>query len=398
MLTMKRIGSATAVALLAILGAAPSALALTNSDRPTSAVIFTDVAVSTDTSQDTLLRLSNASDSASVTAKCFYINSNSHCSNTGGVCTSFVDCVAGSTIGVCLPGWTVTDFQVVLTRRQPLGWLASRGLASTALPMRGVRVCSASSANAGASCTSFFDCPGGTCIDGQDNDGTLIPPVPELSFVGELRCIEVDPATDTPFAGASNTNDLEGQASITTILPDGTIDVATYNAVGFASNFNSDTNNELVLGDEYGGCASVLVVNHLFDGATNPIDAGSSSATILNLSPCSGDLSGADPSLGVSTAQFLVYNEFEQRFSTSRRVDCHFQSLLSLIDTTQSPRSIWNAAVAGTVAGQTRIRPVGSGLVGSARLAILSAAGGGSSAYNIHQDGDRTVTDSIIIP
>jgi hypothetical protein len=98
------------------------------------------------------------------------------------------------------------------------------------------------------------------------------------------------------------------------------------------------------------------------------------------------------------TAQFLVYNEFEQRFSTSRLIRCLLDTPISRIDTTQSSRSIFSAAVAGTVAGQTRITGVGGGLIGSATLTLEGATGSAGSAYNLNQFADRDEADFITIP
>jgi hypothetical protein len=88
----------------------------------------------------------------------------------------------------------------------------------------------------------------------------------------------------------------------------------------------------------------------------------------LSLVPCTQDfLRQAIPHV---TAQFLVYNEFEQRFSTSRAVDCLLSGPISRIDTSQPNRSIFSASVAGTVAGQTRITGVNGGLIGAATLSL----------------------------
>jgi hypothetical protein len=108
------------------------------------------------------------------------------------------------------------------------------------------------------------------------------------------------------------------------------------------------------------------------------------------------------------TAQFLVFNEFEQRFSTSRTVDCFYESLLSSIDTRNSVRSIFSAGVGGSIGGQTRIRGVGSaatgrGLLGVARLLVHNPITGVDSGagYNLHQQGNPAVgtpPDLITIP
>ena len=68
----------------------------------------------------------------------------------------------------------------------------------------------------------------------------------------------------------------------------GQIDTRKYNAVGLRSTDFNDGDNELVIGGdpvqaEYQPCAEVLVFNHLFDGAIDPI------------SGCLGSAFGAEP-------------------------------------------------------------------------------------------------------
>ena len=84
----------------------------------------------------------------------------------------------------------------------------------------------------------------------------------------------------------------------------------------------------------------------------------------------------------------MVFNEFEQLFSTSTAVDCFNEVPLSDLDTAPGPvgdsQSFFNMAVEGTLTGQTRIRPASSSdpTTGNGRLAIAeefhSACGGTS--------------------
>jgi hypothetical protein len=107
-------------------------------------------------------------------------------------------------------------------------------------------------------------------------------------------------------------------------------------------------------------------------------------------------------------AQFFVFNEFEQRFSTSKTVDCFFESQISRIDTPNPNRSIFSAGVSGTIAGQTRIQGVGSaatgrGLLGVSRFLVSNLVTGRETgaAYNLHQQGNPsagTQPDVITIP
>jgi len=122
--------------------------------------------------------------------------------------------------------------------------------------------------------------------------------------------------------------------------------------------------------------------------------------TDLTLIPCTTDYLTQAP---VTTpVQFLVFNEFEQRFSTSRSVTCFSELKISNIDTRTSDRSLFNAAVAGTLTGQTRIRGVADGhpdhghtLLG---LAEEFRRDGGSAAFNLHFHGSRPQSDFIYLP
>ena len=55
--------------------------------------------------------------------------------------------------------------------------------------------------------------------------------------------------------------------------------------------------------------------------------------TDLTLVPCTEDFENQRPELSKTTAQFLVFNEFEQRLSTSTTVECFKEIRLSNIDT-----------------------------------------------------------------
>jgi hypothetical protein len=241
-------------------------------------------------------------------------------------------------------------------------------------------------------------CGQGGCVRQQSNIGTGIPPVPEDPFVGSLVCIEYDPTANPPVADqTATTNTLKGEATIESAPTGGPgIDIASYNAVGvkYVGAAGGSPTNELALdGAEYATCPTTLVLDHAFDDL--PF-----TSTDLTLVPCGNDF--LTQTCGEVTAQFIVFNEFEQRFSTSRAVNCFLESQLSNLDTTDPTRSIFSYAVSGTFVGQTRIHPVGNaatgrGLVGVARLQISGAA---SSAYNLHQQGSPTTTspDVITIP
>jgi hypothetical protein len=329
------------------------------------------------------------SGSGSVAAlHCFYVNANSHCTNTGDVCLSSADCAIGATTfqGTCRPDWSELNFDVRVTPNQPLVWRVSEGLDD-------------------APCDDFFD----SC---RGNEGTRIPPAPEPSFIGQLVCLQADPNSAarhpaTCTGGAACNQDIFGQATIEEIglAPANSVDPRSYNAVGLLPTGRNDGDGNLVLGSEYAGCPSVLLFNHLFDGAVDPISGEYEAASDLTLVTCGQDF--LTQVVTPVTAQFLVYNEFEQRFSTSRQVDCLLDSPISRLDTTQPSRSIFSAGVSGTLAGHTRIRGVGGGLLGVASVALTEPQGlttptaplaSQGAAYNLNQSGERAGTETISIP
>jgi hypothetical protein len=393
---------------LCLLAALSPAQATTTSDQPAAILYWPKIVVDTagtftGVPTDTLIRLSNTCDPqvegnpcyqggtglfGMKQAHCFYIDANSHCSNNPTqVCQSGLDCGIGS----CLPGWNEIDFDIVLTVGQPLAWHAADGLGFSGLPMWIPGVC----ANPpGQYCTSDARCGAGGCIKLQSNIGTGIPPVPEDPFVGSLQCIEYDPTANPPVADqTATTNTLKGEATIEGV-PTGGVDIASYNAVGvkYVGAAGGAPTNQLSLdGDEYDTCPTTLILDHIFD---NPGEV-----TDLTLVPCGNDF--LSQTCGEATAQFIVFNEFEQRFSTTRAVDCFLESQLSKLDTPDPTRSIFSVFVSGTLVGQTRIHPVGNaptgrGLVGMARLETMDA----TAAYNLHQQGSPAGTqpDIITIP
>jgi len=400
---------------MCLLGGASAARALTTSDKPASILVWPKLVVNTNglfsaPPTDTLIQLSNTSTTQLKQAHCFYVNANSHCAgeaeNAGAVCQSAVDCPSGSGFAACVPGWSEIDFDVVLTKDQPLAWHVGSGLARGDFPLLvsgtchnlPTRTCSAATA---------FQCPGGLCDLKQSNLGSGVPPAPEDPFVGSLTCIEFDPTANPPAPDTSDTADtLKGEGSIETVV-DGLPNLEKYNAVGMnlfrqlpGQDFGTLVLPNGAAGVGYTSCPTTLILNHLFDGASFN---GGPTSTDLTLVPCGNNFLTQTP--GVVTAQFLVFNEFEQRFSTSRTVDCFLESNLSNIDTTNSSRSIFSVNVSGTLAGQTRIRGVGSaatgrGLVGVARL----LPGTVGAAYNLFQQGSpnilggATQPDLIVIP
>src|SRR5262249_7225628 len=141
------------------------------------------------------------------------------------------------------------------------------------------------------------------------------------------------------------------------------------NAVGLQARSGANDGDEILqLGGaqaEYAACPTTLVLPHFFDFAAVPlgVEAGTVSTTLV-LVPCGADILGAAPSPDV--VQFLVHNEFAQRFSTSRTLFGQQAIPLSRIDTTQRQRSIFSAGIEGTLTGQTVIDGIDTGALGVA--------------------------------
>lgn len=413
------------VTALVISGAA--ARADIASDKPAAIVIYPKVAVDSNNGVDTVIRLSNTNQTTPILVHCFYLDANSHCSGgtaEGDICTANPTICTGG--GLCVPGWQEVDFRLQLTGGQPIEWKASDGLL-------GGRTCDAGT-NQGKACKVATDCPGGSCELGipltsgvcqrnptrvcgtdadcnpfpggacnQSNSGTRIPGVPEDSFVGELKCIAID-ANGVPVPR----NELKGEGLLETSTATN-LDVASYNAIGVqATGVTGGDPNVLTLGGdpataEYNGCPNFLILNHFFDDARDPVPGSSSSiSTHVVFVPCSEDLLRQIP--GAAVVQYLVFNEFEQRFSTSKSVTCFQDTALCKLDTPDCSRSIFNVNTAGTLTGQTRINPIGkaplpSGLLGIAVETHNNTTGGPrSAAFNLHMQGARDAADTITIP
>lgn len=353
-----------------------------SSTNPAGLIVFPRLVFNSAESFDTVLQVSNTADEP-VHVRCYLVNANGHCSNQpDAVCTSSEDCEGG----LCLPGWTETDFIFTLTRNQPIVWRLGVGL--SAFPLDGINAVG----------------PGG-----EFNANSNIPPAPEDPFTGELKCFQVD-ENDNPVAR----NDLKGEA--TYVLSTEELDAYAYNAVGIQATEFNDGDDTLCLGGteptdecpepEYNGCPNVLILNHFFEYAPEPI-VGNVVLTHLQLVPCSEDF--LNQATVKSTLQFLVFNEYEQRFSTSNRVDCYVETQLADIDTRPGPSddefSIFSVFVQGTLTGQTRVRPVqteetevGHGYVGIARETHYGPVGVYSAAFQLHQTGIRRQGDIVRVP
>jgi len=423
-----------AIAGFAIVAGVPAS-ATTTSDDPAAILYYPKVVVDTSgewgPATDTLITLtSNPTENQLKQAHCYYINATGFCAdNDDEQCRTSSDC---SMPVPCVPNWKATDFNIYITPDQPLAWYAGDGLRRGDFPIEGPGFCVKNGGPKGNICFGPFGCgpdPSVQCVIGDNaglnNLGSSIPPVNDDPFIGALLCIQFDPTQNPAVPDrTATTNALTGDASIIALdfNANKAVDVAKYNAAGLRASEGSDTNGVLLLGGEtpeYEGCANVLIMDHFFDNATDPMSVGDGTnsnngvfTTELTLMPCGNNFARIEP--GRVVAQFLVFNEFEQRFSTSALVDCLYNKRISNIDTPNSNRSIFSAGVAGTIAGQTRIQgagdsDTGNGLVGVVQLFVETNIGGddprclgddlcSSAAYNLNGTGSILGGDIITIP
>jgi hypothetical protein len=255
-------------------------------------------------------------------------------------------------------------------------------------------------------------------FDGAGLDPGAIPPTPE-GFTGELKCVQVM-ADGTPIGA----NSLKGEATLVTIAGPDTGDVSKYNAIGIQGTeaaaatcgdptqdcFLQLNNPRGTTDGEYNACPATLVLNHLADGASDPVTGGPTS-TQLTLVPCSENFQTQTPSSVV--VQFLVYNEFENRFSTSTTVTCWANIYLTDIDSPNNPNlSVFSSNILGSTVAQTRMNPADptDGTFNGAVIGVAETYRAGGAGYAartaqaIHTEGDRfTGTDGgafdqIVLP
>jgi hypothetical protein len=373
-------------------GVAISAHADVTTEKGASILIFPKVRA--DGTFDTVIQIANISNNM-VHAQCFYVNA--------ALQDSFTHLPCGIPSATCVPLCQETDFEIWLTKQQPTHWSVSTGRNFSPYP-------------------TF----------GADDSGFApghVPPM--IDFIGELKCIQVDDS------GAPITqNAIKGEAtlvSLTTVSPlPGTLssdqtatgDVAKYNAIGIHGNPDIAPSNPLLLdgGSTYDACPEKLILNHVASGApdlvaTEILGTGATSAgfTDLTLVPCNEDFENQIPKS--VTVQFVIYNEFEERFSASTTVSCFMEIELARIDTQFSATvnvnsSVFGYAVLGTDVATAVITPVvqpdnsSGGLVGIAeRISALDVGGAttaGRAAYNLHSEGSfippNGQPDSITLP
>ena len=339
-------------------GAARADYTTTN---PAAILVFPKVVFDTNAGTDTTIQITNTSP-APVNVRCYLVNAVTPSTTTLPPITT--------------TGCVETDFAFTLSPFQPLMWKLSAGTTNDPFAAEALFM----------------------------NSSAAIPQAPTDPMYGELKCIEVD-GSEAP----TDSNDLKGEASIETEV-DGAIDINSYNAVGLqAIPGANNTDNNLVLGGasaEYEGCPLYLILDNFFDGAVEPIDSDKVT-TDLVLVPCSENF--LTQTWAKTTVQFLVFNEFEQRFSTSRSSQCYTEATLSSLDlptastAEQNNLSIFSAAVEGTLTGQTLIRGsdttgAGShGLLGVAEEFHRGSGGTHTASFSLVQRAPRTGADTIVL-
>lgn len=428
MVNTRRIASAVQAGLTlgaCLLGVVSSARALSTSDKPAAILVWPKIVVDTsavlqDEPTDTIIELGNVDSSNLKQAHCFYINANGHCGETalqpGKVCLDATDCPlpgTGTGNSTCVEGWNEIDFDIRITPEQPLQWRASQGL--TKFPLQAAGHCSNNPSVTCNPSSSINTCGSGSCVPSASNAGGGIPPTPEDPFVGALKCIQFDPTQNPPAPDQGATSNRLIGAALIEECEDSTcangVDIERYNAVGaLFRNLDLTHPGEVHLdGFQYEACPSTLILDHIFDNAPDPLATDLFPGTVLTdltLVPCGDDFLRQEP--GSATAQYLVFNEFEQRFSTSKKVECFFERQLSLIDTGTSTRSIFSFNVQGSLVGQTRIRGVGNSSTGHGLLGVARTDFGPSApaarigvdagvAFNLQQSGNAG-PDIITIP
>lgn len=331
----KTIYPTLALAILLLLRLPVGAEVSTN--EPGALLVFPRIESTTTT--DTIVQMTNNAGSR-IFARCFYVDGRA---------------AEGTT------GWLVTDFQTTLTRQQPTVWVAGNGL--PAVP--------------------------------PDRPDDLYPgPIPPVAagFIGELRCVVVN-ESENPIGR----NALTGEATL--VDRDSGV-TRKYQAIAFKGFAANNGDNTLLLdNDEYSSCPRLLLFNHFFDDAPDPL-LGVPINSEITFVPCSMDLENSVP--GNATLQFDVFNEFEQRLSRSLAVVCFEHTSLSRIDSSSDPAlSIFNYALQGTLVGLSRIKPVVDADIehGHGVLAIAQESRGSSvDAMNLHFIGGNLQSDVIVLP
>ncbi len=347
-----------ALAAAVLLGQASMAAAGTTADKAAALITYPYVTVDPTNGVDTFIQLVN-DDADPVDVKCFLENTTERCVIANATpCLSDLDCPSGDQCG--FPFYQVTEFNLVLTARQPVSWQASSG--RTSLPLPG-------------------------------NSGS-IPAVPGVPFRGVLRCLALD-AVGAP----SDQNVLRGRATLeTNSTVETDFDLAKYNAVGNrALPGGPDADAALVLGGpnaEYAGCSQRLQMDFPFTFAADPVRGDEVQSTLVVV-PCAGNFSEAE--FADTTVQVLVYNEFEQLFSTSFVFKGQRVADLTSIDAPNSPMlSVFSVLVQSTLGGRIEFQGVESGLIAMGIEFHRNDTFIRSAAVDLAGKGERPVADVLL--
>jgi hypothetical protein len=302
---------------------APGARGDVTSDESGTLIIFPKVV--SDGARDTLIQLSNRTNSL-VQVHCFYINASGACSRTTSESCEFdTDCPLGEQ---CSRQCNATDFDLALTAQQPVQWRVSTGRLTTirSAPCRPGQNCQCTQdQNSGQ-----LVCPG--LLIGP-NQASFVPPVGS-QFVGELKCYQMNSDGD-PFPG----NALKGTATIEDLS---SAQISEYNALTVAANADVgggglDTDRELRLNwtgkgtdaGELNYCPESLVFTANAEGVTDAF-TGATISTELTLVPCSELLEEKLPA--PVRVRFVGYNEFEESLSIEAfSFDCFLNRRLAAL-------------------------------------------------------------------
>ena len=353
-----------------------AASAETSTELSASILVFPKVIF--DGTRDTVVQISNTSNFV-IHAHCFYVNAFPECTGSG-------DCLEGTCFGECVPRWQEVNFDLWLTKQQPTMWNAGYGRFNDPFD----QPCRIDLPNHRRN--DNFDCYGAGIDPGQ------IPPVPN-PFVGELKCVEVDPS-GAPISG----NRFKGEATLLTSAGDS----SKYNAIGFIGD-DQDGDNTLCLGGqdidppdgpcpvgaEYSACPQTLIMDDFSEGADDPLLGPASTVhTELTLVPCTEDFEQQIPSKVV--VQFQLFNEFEDRFSASTTVNCWGNFFLEDV-----AGIIFDVRTLGTRFIQARLessKNSASGIIGVIEEYHRLGDATARAAFNLHEEGERVPRDYVVIP
>lgn len=291
-------------------------------DDAGSIIIYPKVVA--DGSRDTLIQLSNRSNSTAF-VHCFYVNTLGSCSvTTDQTCRLDSDCPDTET---CVRTCAANNFDVILTAQQPVQWRASTGRLSSLSPgpCRVGQPCECTAGPGGLQI-----CPG---LEVAANNSTFVPAT-GTEFEGELKCYQTT-SDSLPFAG----NALKGTATLETIASG---QVSEYNALTITANADTvsgvNSNQDLRLNypggaaaGEYNYCPNNLLFTVHGEGSVDQF-SNATVSTEVTLVPCTEMIEERQATPAI--VSFVGFNEFEQRLSADGvNFDCYLSRSLADIPT-----------------------------------------------------------------